>query len=163
MYLPDPSRDWPGDTISADGAVRTPIWQIDEFVSPDEYDLIVDESLRARYGRRMVARAKPGSRFYDRMAAWPAAFETAMKTVCRDHLPEGEFSIYVHGHSTGGPFVHLLTQRVANVRGVVGIENSPFGYMFQKMVGYEWDGPFNDLTGPNLARHRPLSRRGSAQ
>jgi hypothetical protein len=157
LYLSDPSRDWPGDTISADGAVRTPIWQIDEFVSPDEYDLIVDESLRARYGRRMVARAKPGSRFYDRMAAWPAAFEAAMKTVCRDHLPEGEFSIYVHGHSTGGPFVHLLTQRVANVRGVVGIENSPFGYMFQKMVGYEWDGPFNDLlvrTWRDIARYR---------
>ena len=26
LYLPDPSRDWPGDTIRGDGTVRTPIW-----------------------------------------------------------------------------------------------------------------------------------------
>ena len=157
LYLPDPSRNWPGDTIKSDGTVRTPIWHRDEEVPPEEYELIIDESLRSRYGRRMVARAKPGSRFYDRMAAWPLAFENAMKTVCRDHLPENEFSIYVHGHSTGGPFVHLLTQRVKNIRGVVGIENSPFGYMFQKMVGYEWKGPFNDLlirTWRDIARYR---------
>ena len=157
LYLPDPSRNWPGDTINSDGTVRTPIWHRDEEVSPEEYELIIDESLRSRYGRRMVARARPGSRFYDRMAAWPLAFETAMKMVCRDHLPENEFSIYVHGHSTGGPFVHLLTQRVKNIRGVVGIENSPFGYMFQKMVGYEWKGPFNDLlirTWRDIARYR---------
>ena len=27
LYLDDPSRDWPGDTIQPDGTVRTPIWQ----------------------------------------------------------------------------------------------------------------------------------------
>ena len=27
LYLDDPSRDWPGDTIDPDGTVRTPIWQ----------------------------------------------------------------------------------------------------------------------------------------
>ena len=27
LYLDDASRDWPGDTIHADGTVRTPIWQ----------------------------------------------------------------------------------------------------------------------------------------
>lgn len=157
LYLSDPSRNWPGDTIKQDGSVRTPIWLNEEFVQPDEYEVIVDESLRSRYGRRMVARAKPGTRFYDRMAAWPLAFEEAMKTVCRVHLPENEYSIYVHGHSTGGPFVHLLTQRVGNIQGVVGIENSPFGYMFQRMVGYEWQGPFNDLlirTWRDIARYR---------
>ena len=164
LYLSDPSRHWPGDTISPEGLVRTPIWQQEEFILPEEFDLIVDESLRARYGRRMVARAKPGTRFYDRMAGWPAAFETAMKTVCHDYFPEKEFSIYVHGHSTGGPFVHMLTQRVENICGVIGIENSPFGYMFQKMVGYEWEGPFNDLlirTWRDIARYRGAEVRSA--
>jgi hypothetical protein len=146
LYLPDPSRRWPGDTVSADGRLRTPIWLQSETVDPGEYEVVRDTSLRARYGTRLVARAREGSRFWDRMAAWPAAFETAMKTICRTHLPEDTFSIYVHGHSTGGPFVHMLTQRVANIAGVVGIENSPFAYIYQAMLGFEWTGPFNDLT-----------------
>src|SRR6202035_5013923 len=67
-----------------------------------------------------------------------------------------QFVIYVHGHSTGGPFVHLLTQRVANVAGIVGIENSPFGFIYQRMIGIEWSGPFNDLlirTWRDIARY----------
>lgn len=146
LYLPDQSRRWPGDTVGPDGRVRTPIWLADETVAPEEFELVRDTSLRARYGTRLVARAREGSRFYDRMAAWPVAFETAMKTICLTHLPESAFSIYVHGHSTGGPFVHMLTQRVANIVGVVGIENSPFAYIYQAMLGFEWTGPFNDLT-----------------
>ena len=157
LYLPNPSRDWPGDTIHADDAVRTPIWLDGEAITPDQYDLVKDLSLRARYGTRLVARAKPGSVFHDRMAAWPAAFEAAMGEACRSHLPDGEFSIYVHGHSTGGPFVHMLAQRVANIAGVVGIENSPFAYIYQAMLGFEWTGPFNDLlirTWRDIARYK---------
>ena len=157
LYLNDKNRDWPDDTFNTDGTVRTPIWQKGEKIQPEEYEVIIDETLRSRYGRRMVARAKPGTNFYNRMAAWPVAFEDAMKTVCQEHFPKDDFSIYVHGHSTGGPFVHMLTQRVDNIRGVVGIENSPFGYIYQKMVGYEWKGPFNDLlirTWRDIARYR---------
>ena len=156
LYLDDPSRDWPGDTIHPDGTVRTPIWQIGETIGPDQYSIVQDTSLRGRYGTRFVARPHEGSRFYDRMAAWPAAFEDAMKQVCHDHLPDGEFSIYVHGHSTGGPFVHMLSQRVDNIRGVVGIENSPFGYMYQQIIGIEWAAPFEDLlirTWRDIARY----------
>ena len=162
LNLADASRDWPGDTINADGTTRTPIWRDGEIISPDQYDIVEDRGLRARYGTRMVAHAKPGSRFYDRMAAWPAAFEVAMKTICHDHLPDGEFSIYVHGHSTGGPFVHMLSQRVDNIAGVVGIENSPFGYMYQRMVDIEWPDPFNNLmirTWRDIARYKGAEAR----
>ena len=157
LYLPDPARDWPGDTIAEDGTVRTPIWLQGEEITPDQYEVERDMSLRARYGTRLVARARPGTRFHDRMARWPVAFEDAMKTLCRDHLPADSYSIYVHGHSTGGPFVHYLTQRVANVKGVVGIENSPFAYIYQAMLGIEWTGPFNDLlirTWRDIARYK---------
>ena len=157
LYLPDPSRNWPGDTVNADGTVRTPIWLAGETVSADDYEVVHDQSLRARYGTRIAARARPGTKFYDRMAAWPAAFEEGMKTICRDHFPDGEYSIYLHGHSTGGPFVHMLCQRVDNIAGVVGIENSPFGYMYQKMVGYEWPDPFTDVvirTWRDIARYK---------
>ena len=95
LFLQDPSRDWPGDTVNSDGTVRTPIWLTDELVATEDYEVIRDRSLRARYGTRINARAKPGSRFYDRMAAWPAAFEEGMKTICRDHFRETEFSIYL--------------------------------------------------------------------
>ncbi len=157
LYLPDPSRDWPGDTIHPDGTVRTPIWKDGEFIADDEYEVIHDDSMRARHGIRPNARAKPGTNFHHRMAAWPLAFEEAMKEVCRRHFSADDYSIYVHGHSTGGPFANMLMQRVDNVVGLIGVENSPFGYIYQRMVGREWAGPFNDLLIRNwreLARYR---------
>jgi hypothetical protein len=175
LYLDDESRDWPGDTIRPDGSVRTPIWQRGEHVTPDQYDLVEDASKRMKYGVRALARAKPGSRFYDRMAAWPLAFERGMQEACRRHFPADEFSIYVHGHSTGGPYVSMLSQRVANIAGVIAIENSTFGYINErkhmwgghvgKIAGFErvakdgasWQDPFNDLyvrTWRDLARYR---------
>ena len=42
------------------------------------------------------------------MAAWPFAFEAGMKDAMRRHFPAGEFSIYLTGHSTGGPIVFLI-------------------------------------------------------
>ena len=176
LYLDDESRDWPGDTIRPDGTVRTPIWQRGEYVTPDQYEVVKDTSKRIKYGTRTSARAKPGTRFYYRMAAWPVAFEEGMKTACRRHFPTDEFSIYVHGHSTGGPYVSMLSQRLANVAGVIALENSSFGYINErkhmwgghvgKIEGYVpvvpktaegWNDPFNDLyirTWRDLARYR---------
>ncbi len=138
LYLEDPSRNWPGDTINADGSVRTPIWKKGEVITPDQYEIIENISLRERYGTLIQAKAKPGTTFYYRMAAWPVAFEEAMKEVCRRHFPVGEYSVYVHGHSTGGPYAHYLTQRVDNIAGVIGVENTPFGYIMSKMIGQVW-------------------------
>jgi hypothetical protein len=160
LYLPDPSRDWPGDTIGPGDAVRTPLWLAGEIVTRDQVELVTDASLRARYGIRTNARARPGTPFYERMAAWPAAFELAMQEVCRRHLPPDGFVIYAHGHSTGGPFVNMLTQRVDNIAGVVGIDNSPFGAIYQKMIGIEWTGPFNDLL---LRTWRDIARYAGAE
>jgi hypothetical protein len=109
------------------------------------------------------------------MAAWPVAFERGMQEACRRHFPVDEFSIYVHGHSTGGPYVSMLSQRVVNIAGVIAIENSTFGYINErkhmwgghvgKIAGFEraakdgsaWADPFNDLyvrTWRDLARYR---------
>lgn len=128
LYLENADRRWPGDTINADGSVRTPIWLKGEQIGADQYDVIEDTSLRSRYGTRVLAKARRGTLFQDRLAGWPAAFEAGMKQACARHLGEG-FSILVHGHSTGGPFVSMLSQRVPNVIGVLAIENSPFGYI----------------------------------
>jgi hypothetical protein len=181
LYLDDPSRDWPGDTIHPDGSVRTPIWQRGEYVTRDQYDLVEDTSKRMKYGTRRLARARPGTRFYDRMAAWPIAFEEGMKQACRRHFPLEDFSIYVHGHSTGGPYVSMLSQRLANIAGVIAIENSTFGYINErkhmwgghvgKIEGFEriaregaaWKDPFNDLyirTWRDLARYRGAEALG---
>ena len=157
LYLPEASRDWPGDTIRADGTVRTPIWLDGEIIADDEYEVVHDASMRARHGIRPNARARPGTRFHDRMASWPLAFEDAMKEICRRHFPPADYSVYVHGHSTGGPFVNMLSQRVDNVVGLIGVENSPFGYIYQRMAGTEWKGPFTDLLIRNwreIARYR---------
>lgn len=176
LYLDDPARDWPGDTIKEDGTVRTPIWLRGEYVTPDQYEVVRDASKRMKYGIRTHARARPGSRFYDRMASWPMAFEEGMKEACRRHFPPDEFSIYVHGHSTGGPYVSMLSQRVPNIKGVLALENSTFGYINErkhqwgghvgKIEGYAavapkttetWQDPFNDLyirTWRDLARYR---------
>ena len=157
FYFPDPSRNWPGDTFHADGTVRTPIWLQGEIITPDQYEVTTDTSHRAIYGSRAYAVAKPDTLFYLRMAAWPKAIVEGMKDICRRHFPPGEWSIYVHGHSTGGPFVHTLMQRVENVRGLIGIENSPFGAVFNTMTGHDWPTPFNYVLVRNwreLARYK---------
>ena len=123
----------------------------------DEYEVKIDASNRDIYGSRSYAVAKPGSRFHLRMAAWPTAIVEAMKEICRKHFPPEEWSIYVHGHSTGGPFVHTLMQRVTNVKGLIGIENSSFGEFYHAMAGHDWPTPFNYVlvrTWRELARYR---------
>jgi hypothetical protein len=129
LYLDDPSRHWPGDTINSDGTIRTPIWLTGEHITPDQYEVITDTSIRERYGTRTVLHAKPGSVFWDRLAGWPAAFEEGGKQAMARNFPEDEYSIFVHGHSTGGPFVFMLSQRVPNIAGVMAVENSAFGYI----------------------------------
>jgi len=138
LYLQDPSRNWPGDTINTDGTVRTPIWKKDEYITPDQYEVIKDVKQIMRYGTRTVARAKPGTNFYYRIAAWPVALEEGMKNANSRHFPEDEYSIYVQGHSTGGPIVSMLSQRVPNIAGVLAAENSPFGYINE--AKHNWSG-----------------------
>src|SRR5262249_57725576 len=125
FYFPDTSRDWPGDTIHAEGTVRTPLWKQGEEITPDQYDVVKDTSMRNRYGTRTLARAKPDTNFYYRMAAWPAAFEEGMIEANRRHFPEHEFSVYAQGHSTGGPFIFMLSQRIPNPAGVFATQHSP--------------------------------------
>ena len=145
LYLDDLSRDWPGDTIHADGTVRTPMWKKGETITPDQYEVVRDTSMRMRYGTRTVARAKPGTIFYDRMAAWPVAFEEAMKDAMRRHFPADDTSIYVTGHSTGGPMVFMISQRVPNIAGVIAIENSPFGFIQEEQ--HNWSGALGKIAG----------------
>jgi len=145
LYLLDPSRDWPGDTENPDGTVRTPIWNKDILITDDQYEVREDKSMMERYGSIILACAKEGTEFYHRMAGWPVAFEEGAKDLMRRHLPTGEYSIYIHGHSTGGPFSFMLTQRVPNIVGVMGLENSPFGYIYSRLVDTTWNLPFNCL------------------
>src|SRR5690349_12496181 len=145
LYLDDPSRNWPDDTIHADGTVRTPIWKKGEHITPDQYEVVRDTSMRMRYGTRTVARAKPGTVFYDRMAAWPVAFEEGMKDAMRRHFPAEKYSIYLTGHSTGGPMVFFMSQRVPNVAGMLAVENSPFGFIQEEQ--HNWSGALGKVEG----------------
>ena len=156
FYLLDPSRDWPGDTINADGTVRLPIWHHDEVITPDQCDVIRDTKMRMRYGTRTLAKAKPGTPFYDRMATWPITMERGMMASCERHFPESDYSIYVHGHSTGGPQVAMLCQRVANIAGTIGIENSTFGYISEQ--GHAWSGSLGKAAGFERVKTKPEPR-----
>jgi hypothetical protein len=145
FYLLDPSRDWPGDVECDDGTARTPLWSKDTRITEDQYTIVRDASKREAYGTLVSLSAKAGTEFYRRMAAWPAAFEAAIQETARRQFPEGEFSIYMHGHSTGGPFAMMASQRVANVAGLVGYGSSPFGWMYPIISGDDWEFPFNHL------------------
>ncbi|HZD39362.1 MAG TPA: hypothetical protein VE131_01495, partial [Terriglobales bacterium] len=145
FYFPDATRDWPDDTIHADGTVRTPIWRQGESITPDQYEVVKDMSMRNRYGTRTLARAKPDTPFYSRMAAWPAAFEEGMIEANRRHFPEKEFSVYGQGHSTGGPFICMLSQRIPNLAGVCATEHSPFGYLC--CARDQWSGDMGKISG----------------
>ena len=138
------SRDWPGKNLRDDGSVRTPVWLRGEAIMREEYDIIFDMGQRPRYGTRRLAKAIPGTNFYNRMAGWPLALEAGGIAAMRKHFPEGEYSIYVHGHSTGGPLVNMLSQRVPNVAGVLAIENSPFGYIYRAQAA--WGGQLGKIS-----------------
>ena len=156
FYFPDASRDWPDDTIHADGTVRTPIWQQGEVITPDQYEVVKDASMRNRYGTRTLARARPYSQFWFRMAAWPAAFEAGMIEANRRHFPEQDFSVYGQGHSTGGPFICMLSQRIPNMAGVCATEHSPFGYL--SMGRDEWGGDMGKIAG-----YEKIEKKGKAR
>jgi hypothetical protein len=136
--------------------VRTPLWKRDEAITPDQYDVVKDPSMRNRYGTRTLARAKPDTNFYYRMAAWPAAFEEGMIEANRRHFPEQEFSVYAQGHSTGGPFICMLCQRIPNLAGVCATEHSPFGYL--SMGRDEWGGDMGKISG-----YEKIEKKGKAR
>ncbi len=145
FYFLDASRDWPGDVENGDGSARTPLWTRETQITGDQYVIVHDQSKRKSYGTLVSLSAKPGTEFFDRMAAWPVAFEAAIKRTALRHFPEGEFSIYMHGHSTGGPFAMMASERVANIGGLVGYGSSPFGWMYPLISGDDWEFPFNQL------------------
>jgi len=137
------SRDWPGENVNDDGSVRTPVWLRGERITRDQYEVIFDTGQRPRYGTRRLAKAKPGTLFHHRMAGWPLALEAGGKAAMQKHFPADEYSIYVHGHSTGGPLVNMLSQRVPNIAGVLAIENSPFGYIYRAQAA--WGGQLGKI------------------
>jgi len=158
------SRDWPGSNVTAHDyhdytlEVRTPLWLRGEHISRDQYDVIKDTGQRARYGTRTLAKAKPGTTFYYRMAGWPMAFEQAGIAAMRRHFPESEYSIYLHGHSTGGPFTMMLSQRVPNIAGILAIENSSFGYIYRAQAA--WGGQLGAIEGfDRVAEDKQLPSR----
>lgn len=145
FYFLDPSRDWPDDVETGDGVARTPLWTKETKITQDQYAMVRDTSKRDHYGTLISLAVKEGTEFFYRMAAWPAAFEEAMKETARRQFPDSEFSIYIHGHSTGGPFAMMASQRVPNVAGLVGYGSSPFGWMYPLVSGDDWEFPFNQL------------------
>jgi alpha-beta hydrolase superfamily lysophospholipase len=164
FYFPDPSRDWPGDVEYSDGSARTPLWSKDSRIGKDQYTIVQDTSKRAEYGTLISLSAKEGSEFFYRMAAWPAAFEAAIKETARRQFPEPEFSIYIHGHSTGGPFAMMASQRVPNIAGLLGYGSSPFGWMYPIVTGDDWRFPFNQLrlrTWRDTARYMYEGMKGN--
>ena len=138
LYFPDPSRRWPGDTINADGTFRMPYYTRDSVITHDQYEPRRVKGFN-KYGTMILACAKPDTEFYARMSSWPVAFEESGKALMAKHLPASAYSIYIHGHSTGGPFSFMFTQRVPNIVGVVGIENSPFGYIMRVQMRNDGD------------------------
>lgn len=156
LYFDDPSRDWPGDTIKADQTVRTPMWKRGEYITPDQYDVVRDTSQKLRYGSRVVARAKPGTTFYDRMAGWPMAFVDGMIEANRRHFPDGEYGVYGTGHSTGGPMIFMICQRVPNFAGVLAAEHSPFGFIQEAQ--HDWSGALGKVEGFERVKTTPSKR-----
>jgi hypothetical protein len=145
FYFGDANRDWPGDVENPDGSARTPLWTKETTITHDQYTIVRDVSKREDYGTLISLSAKEGTEFYHRMAGWPVTFEQAVKEVALRQFPAGEYTIYIHGHSTGGPFAMMASQRVPNIAGMLGWGSSPFGWMYPIVSGDDWNFPFNQL------------------
>lgn len=146
-------NDWPGTPQDAgDGHPRLPLYERGNPIGHDEYDLVTvadDPVVRALRGTRFCLAAREGTQFWHRQAAWPLAYETAFTEMITREFPEAEYSVYLHGASTGGPFVHMLLQRIGNVVGLIGMETSCWGTLKKPMVEPGLGGellPFNYLT-----------------
>ena len=87
LYLLNASHDWPGDTVTAAGTLRMPMWNKDQPITHDQYEVVEDKSMMDRYGTVIMACAKEGTDFYHRMAGFPVTFEEAGKEMMRRHLP----------------------------------------------------------------------------
>ena len=111
-----------------DGTVRTPIWKKGEVITPDQYDVVKDTTKRKRYGTRTFAKPSPTLISTTVWLLGRPPSRKAEGSLLRN-FPEGEYSIYVHGHSTGGPFVSMLSQRVPTWR-ASRHGTSPFGYIY---------------------------------
>ena len=145
FYFPDPSRDWPDDTIHADGTVRTPIWKQGELITPDQYEVVKDPSKRNRYGTRTLRESKTRDNFLVSHGRLAGGVRSRHDRSVPPPLSLGEFSVYGQGHSTGGPFVCMLSQRIPNMAGVCATEHSPFGYLCS---GREvWGGELGKISG----------------
>jgi hypothetical protein len=149
LNLDDSSRNWPRDTFNDDGNHRTPMWLKGEVIAADQYEVVMDKGdettgVPARYGTSIFLKAKEGTTFYNRMGGWPAAFEEGMKTAIARHFPASSYNVYAHGHSTGGPFIHYISQRVDNLKGIVGYGTAMFGYI-NNAAGSSFEYPFNYL------------------
>lgn len=152
-YWSGETHDWPGEpTNDGTGRLRIAWWDRQNPIGDDEYEFVKfssDPEIRRNRGSSFFAAAKPGTQFYHRQAAWPLAYEIAFTTACARNFPVDEYTLYLHGHSTGGPFAHMLLQRIENVAGLVGMESSPFGYIKKKMDAPGAGGerfPFNYQT-----------------
>ena len=80
-----------------------------------------------------------------RTADFLPAFEEGMIEANRRHFPEKDFSVYGQGHSTGGPFICMLSQRIPNMAGVCATEHSPFGYLCSGRD--QWGGDMGKIIG----------------
>lgn len=147
------THDWPG-TPQDDGTgqPRLPQYDRQNPIGHDEYDLVTDKEeaeVRLHRGTSFFLAARPGTQFWHRQAAWPLAYETAFLTSCARNFPPDEYSVYLHGASTGGPFAHMLLQRVPNGVGLIGLESSAWGALKVQTIDPGAGGerfPFNYMT-----------------
>lgn len=151
-YWDNDTHDWPG-TPQDDGTghARLPQYDRQNPIGHDEYDLVEDKvfEVRQHRGTSFFLAAKPGTQFWHRLAAWPLAYETAFMASCARNFPVGEYSVYMHGASTGGPFAHMLLQRVPNAVGLIGLESSAWGALKVKTIEPDAGGerfPFHYMT-----------------
>lgn len=151
-YWDSETHDWPG-TPQDDGTghPRLPQYDRQNPIGHDEYDLVSDDAFEVRQhrGTSFFLAARPGTQFWHRQAAWPLAYEMAFLHSCEKNFPADEYSVYLHGHSTGGPFAHMLLQRVPNGEGLIGMESSAWGALKVKTIDPNAGGerfPFNYVT-----------------
>ena len=72
------------------------------------------------------------------------------RVAMRRHFPVEDYSIHVTGHSTGGPFVFTISQRVPDP-GVMAAEHATFGVIDSKR--HDWSGSLGKPPATHMAVH----------
>jgi len=144
LYLLDPSRDWPGDTLNPDGTARTPLWTKETHITPDQYEVVKDVSKRKKYGTFISLAAKEEPNFITEWLPARRFRRGNERNLSASSVRRPAFDLRPWPFNRR-PYGDDRNTTIPNIMGVLGYGSNLLANMVHQTTGDTWDFPFNYL------------------